>query len=921
MATLCSEYQGLAVPSDNPAREGAETVSLVDIAAECCELEAKRGLNGKDAIATLLCRTELWHPERGDITEVTALRKEAQEVSATAFHEVIAALRCVMIPPDDGRAQNEQATLWIQRVGRILDELRAGAAAAGRDTPDVGLSISELWSGAFSNVSAPGSVFEQALRHRMVESLGDLSALEQILFDEGRASREERALSVLRRLTNRLESEQGEPDLNQTGLNGPIEQALAGLRVIRTAQCLVKATTDLPRILADGLVRTRVHYISPENLPRFQRSRGWQEISGEPVADLAIVGGGPGGLAAAYHAGRLGLNTVLLEGGYLGQAFSDARAKPVHAMRTNATGSSLFRPGIVSRDVEESVGLPAIMKREQSRVLAEEARKQFQELTGRHFVCDLPGVTEAGNRDVPITRGELFHSLMEVAAAAASYPSVLVLEQAPVTKVHKRPDGLFAIESAAGHRQLARRLIVGTGFVGSDGEYARNLPDLVKLCAENGEKYIQLYNENDLVRQSQNILELTAELRAHRGDGSPVSRQVIMSDVALGHQEAQLLLSLLPAKSGVAVVGSGESAAKAALEVLAQNPDVTVSLFVKSELEPAQSQTPSSPGNRDVMQSGIFDQRLGEVLLERWMQGFGTPITPATMLDLLKETQRGRVRVFELGAHFSEKCLDICCVEGESCSRTRISIDGNNREVEGALARQLAEWQSCGLLTDTTSLLEAGGELAHVDCIITAPGYDRSRLRKLDSLTQQLLSQGLIELVDGGGKGRAGEIVLDSENRLTSKCDSALGFIGAGNLATASDGGLTGIGTRAYFLVEEMAAHLADDTLGETTVEQRRKQAREAANELFLNPPEADEIMRAPLPSGSISDVEAARIAAGRCFLGVPKLIELETKRLTGHDLTPPERLVLMRGHQVQHRVWQLDASFSTRVPTDPRDG
>lgn len=881
-------------PDKKNEATSASTTPFVELANELIRLGGETSLSadlptGVDA----MLRSELWHPGAADCASVAAIRGEVQSECACNFRQALTHVRSLI----DSATESEAMSAVRERAGAIIAALDAGARDYGLDTTDSSAATDALLVDlAQSSSSADTS--------HIFSVLSDFSKLEQILFDQGRASREERALTVIRALQRTLGTIGSDATLS-AAVNGVSEN----LQEIWRAQCLVKVVTDLPRLMADGLMRTRIYHLSPEGLTAMERSKGWPEVDGLPVADVAIIGGGPGGLASAYHGGRLGLRTVVFESGYFGQAFSDARAKAVHAMRTGAKGSSLFREGVVPTEVSEQVDLPAIMRREGLRAYACEARGAFQAATGRRFVCTLPGPSNADDMHVPITRGELFAYLACVADSAGSFPDVCLVEQAPATRVTKRPDGLYRVESAAGHVQLAKKLVVATGFVGSEGEFERKIPDLVTLCADHAGKYLLLNDENDLVQRSREVDAVHQELRAHRDTGAPVTRQVIMSEVAMGHQEGQLVLALLPQGARVAVVGSGEGAAKAALEIRAQNPGLHVSLFIKSGLEPSQSQTPPSPGNQDTMRAGIFDDRLGRILLERWMDKYGTPITPATMLDLISEAQSGKLSVFELGAHFSEKCLDLTCVPGERV-RTRISIDPKNREIEGHLAAQVSEWQQCGLDTACSGLVGADGVLDEVDCIVTSPGYDRAQLRKLDPLARQLVEQNLVEIQSGGGKGRNGEAVLDPHNHLTSKADPCLALVGAGNIATASDGGLSGIGVRAFYTMEWFAADLAGIGAEANPVSVEAQRAAAGAAGLFSTPPAPDSVLREILPDGTISSADLAHQTAARCFASIPRLIEMEARRLSGATLSPAERLVLRRGHQLLQRVWAMDVEF-----------
>jgi hypothetical protein len=62
-------------------------------------------------------------------------------------------------------------------------------------------------------------------------------------------------------------------------------------------QAALKAVTDSNLMIADGIMRDRVHYVSPSTLASMQK-QNWKTN----IADLVIIGAGPGGLSTALHA-------------------------------------------------------------------------------------------------------------------------------------------------------------------------------------------------------------------------------------------------------------------------------------------------------------------------------------------------------------------------------------------------------------------------------------------------------------------------------------------------------------------------------------------------------------------------------------------------------------------------------------------
>jgi hypothetical protein len=544
-------------------------------------------------------------------------------------------------------------------------------------------------------------------------------------------------------------------------------KSLSQIRLQSENPLETKALTDLPALSADGLTRTHIHYLTPEALNGICEQRQWEQLpDGTPVADVIVVGAGPGGLAASYHLAQKGARVVTLESGYAAQAFSDAGAASVHAMRTDRLLTSLVRTGRALEDLATVMGLPAGLG--QIVAHAAQARHSLFERTG-HRVTGLPEGVDSLDRYQPAARAELFEHFQEVANYIGDdCPNSLLLEQCPVAKI-ERKDGLFVIEGANGHKICAKKLVMATGLVQEGGANSKSLPVLQKLAESAPEQYLSLNSDSDLNDKAADVLQ---------------TKQWIISDRLLGRPEVRLKLHEMVGNSKVAVVGSGESAIKAALEVLSQNPTLKVELYTKSLLEAAQVQLPGENFHPVVLEHAIGDANYGKESLERFKE-FDTPVTPRSLIEALEHVASGRLQIHELGSYFDESSV---AVKPDGKGGTSLEII--DPKVKANLNQQSQEWAAQGLKQT------ASGD-STVKMVIQAAGYSREKL-KASPLTQQLIAAGVVDAPQG----------VPLISGLVSSACPDLAFNSASVLSTAADSAIPGMAVRGRQLAELFAAQL-----------------------------------------------------------------------------------------------------------------
>lgn len=522
---------------------------------------------------------------------------------------------------------------------------------------------------------------------------------------------------------------------------------------------LLRALLDLPRLTAEGMVRVKIRTPTGEALKRDLISSGWKTSRGVPVADAVIVGGGPAGLSTALQAADKGAKVVLFEGGWLAQSFSDAAMKPVYRMRTNSTRNSLAQEPFSAPSLVARAGLVADLGtlRPAGRV-ADAARFA---LDGHPPLGRAAQGLDDGDAASASARVELLQHFAKTAAEVERLGSRIV-EKAPVESARKRADGLWEIRTAAGHLVLARKLVLAQGQVGSEVQHTKDAAPAASALPKSAR--IVLNGRADLEARASLLASAVRSLR--RGRAPP--RLPVVHDSLLGSPEIREYLALLPKGRSVAVIGSGESAAKAVLDLLRVNAGLTVHLFVKDALAQAQLQIPTAHAAPDAIKRAQDDPAEAARTLAEW-KAFGTPITPATHDDIKDQASRGRVVVHALGARFDAR-------EGGSI---RASWDGR-----------------------TLRLASAAGSAEITGALVWASGYDRGSLRA-DPLTASLERAGLLRRV--GGKGFDAEEFAVGPDRLSSAADRDLYVAGSQSFALSADSAIPGAVARAARLADAIA--------------------------------------------------------------------------------------------------------------------
>ena len=552
----------------------------------------------------------------------------------------------------------------------------------------------------------------------------------------------------------------GSPEaVSATSLRRRLSRPTKNLEKDSARRRLLRALLDLPRLTAEGMVRVNLRAPTGEALRKNLLAAKWKTKDGLPIADAVIVGGGPAGLSTALQAADKGAKVVLFEAGYLAQSFSDAAMRPVYRMRTNSVRNSLAQEPFSNPDLVKRVGLAANLKM---------LRKDGKEADAQRFALDgRPPIGNAasglGDEDAAVASARV--ELLQHFALSADEVERLgsrIVEKAPVESVRKRADGLWEIRTSAGHRVLARKLVLAQGQVGGEAQYAKDPAPAASALPETAR--LILNTRADLGARAALLASAVRALRLGRAP----PRMPVIHDSLLGLPEIREFLGLLPKGRSVAVIGSGESAAKAVMDLLRVNASLKVHLFVKDALAEAQLQIPSAHAAPDAIKRAQDDPAEARRTLDEWKK-FGTPITPATFADLKNEASAGRVVVHALGGHFDAR-------EGGS-----IKSSWNGR---------------------TLRLKTASGSAAITGAIIWASGYDRKALRA-DPLTASLEKAGMLKRV--GGKGLDAAEFAVGADRLASAADPDLYLAGAQSFALSADSAIPGAVARAALLASAIA--------------------------------------------------------------------------------------------------------------------
>jgi hypothetical protein len=570
---------------------------------------------------------------------------------------------------------------------------------------------------------------------------------------------------------------------------GPLDRTLSILKQVRDHQGNLKALSDTCLMMADNVIRDRVYFMPPFALERAMM-RNW----GDKVADLVVVGAGPAGLSTALHSVDAGLKTIICEGGYVAQSFSNQLMQPVHVMRTNALLSSMTRQGASPDALHQEYAMAKFL--DTLRRKSVQAFHGILEMTGRTIIGNPPDITQVGKVDVPVARNELFQYFEQIADTIASHKKGIILEQSPVSSIKRIRKGLFEVMTRQGHKFYAKNVVMANGQVGMEGQYIRSARPLVDLVSHDQKHYLPLSNRSDLVSANTRLEKLIKGIRS----GKPSKIQPIIADPLLGSPQMNELIRALPPNTRCAVVGGGESGAKGLVELFNINPDLMADWFVEKIPKGIQFQVPTYNTSPDYMQDCIADPAKASQSIEEWRKDFGVPITPQTLSDLTALASSGRVRIFELGKKFTEQTVELQPYAQGKAFGTEIMV--RDPEIIRELLKKSPE-QVANLRAEKSKLL-----LSQVNgVIVSAIGYDRKAMREQDPLFQDLLNQGLVQLVGGDSSFRNNEVVL-GEDGISSALDPNFYFIGSANYGMAADSAIFSMPVRANRIVETIHQRL-----------------------------------------------------------------------------------------------------------------
>lgn len=469
-----------------------------------------------------------------------------------------------------------------------------------------------------------------------------------------------------------------------------------------------------PQNVADGLYRGRDFYVSPGHLQSHALSAGWDtEIDKQgqviPIADAVVVGAGPGGLSTAHQLAKRGARVVTFEAELAGASFSDAGAKSVHHLRTTAYLTNLVRDGfdyITGPGTPEASELehPASLlgRLEEYGELAKKGREAIKSLTDVE-IQDIPAYPHGfQDTSAPATRGMFFAHLSKVAdSVAQDFDDSFLCERSPVEEVRFQ-DGFYTVTTARGHKVKTKNLVVASGLTGSQGEHARQLPIFKNFVGDNPHIFENLSD--------------TSKLPAKQAG------PMLLQERSLGNQAVRQSVSALAEGSRAAMVGSGESALKGALELLQLNPGLSVDLFVKGPVDVAQVQIPPEYFfNTDAILATPNTDERARSETDR----YGTPLTPRSLQLFLEYQVQGRARLLEMGEYFDENSIELSLSEN-----SKVGVSLKSEQAKRNLAEGRIDFQG-------KELLPSGEEADYrYDILAQAVGYKPPAVDKLDFLKQ-----------------------------------------------------------------------------------------------------------------------------------------------------------------------------------------
>lgn len=485
------------------------------------------------------------------------------------------------------------------------------------------------------------------------------------------------------------------------------DELLATLRELEDSQfCLNR----VPQQSADGLYRPVDFYTPPKALQAMAKARNWEmrpDQNGEeiPVADALVVGGGPGGLTTAWQLARRGGRVVCFEAELAGSAFSDNTAKSVHHMRTSVNLTNLVREGYFNENFTREAPLSLHGNIADYRTHARAGRDSQKELTGETIHGIPPESLDLADEHSPALRGELFEHLASLSYSLANdFEDAFLCERSPVKSVTFE-DGLYTVTTTRGHQVKARHLVMATGLTGPQGEQGRMLPVFDQLAQSEPHNYTLLGKDGDSLRQAERVQSHAASAKGG----------MVVNDRLLGDQSVRQTIAALPEGSRAAIVGSGESAIKGALELLHLHPGLQVDLFVKEKLEVAQVQLPIENFHSAVLET---TQRDHDAILaaEETYRAFGTPVTPRSVQELLEFQQQGRARLVELGEYFDEKTIALTPL-GDGTTQLKFQ----DQVVAARVLEHSQQFRNKGLLPDSSTPVDG----SNYQLFVQAVGYQK----------------------------------------------------------------------------------------------------------------------------------------------------------------------------------------------------
>lgn len=601
----------------------------------------------------------------------------------------------------------------------------------------------------------------------------------------------------------------------------------------------VQRLVDYSKLEADGIVRTDTLELSPQELLQQQyRQKAWKQ----PIADVVVVGGGPLGLSSALHTSQFGLKTVVFEGGYVAQSFSDALMQPVHVLRTEADLNTLAQledlnnftqsaPQLFDYALTSSLPLASLRQN------AIEARQNLTQRTGQTFKVNPPGADMLEEAWVPMARAEYFKHLLDVATDIHAHPNGVITEQAPVNKIIKvdadylkkhqvelaarlkallpsdqqhwvdtlhpqfnqilqhQADPLYLVQTTSGHLQLAKNIILAQGFLGQSGQHGLN-PNVLKAYQKACPKTVlTLWGHQALAQQNKAFLGYLQKLAQHR----KAPQTLIMPPTIMGNPDIKRAIRLLPAGTRCAVVGSGVSAAQSLLELINLNPKLKVDLFVKYAPTAQAYQLPF--GHIVNARDAIFNRKLAAQFYQELSESHGVPLSAPAMETLNRLVQNKQVRIINLGKRFEDNSVVLKNETQNGHTVTKIYRTYNT--LFTVLFKGLYALLSGPLASIRDKLFKP---ISRIDgLIVSAAGYDRTQLQNTP-LAQQMLDQGLLQKVlPGFGQKEADtSLALDPLNNLTSASDHNIYPLGTREATASADIAIAGSIQRAFRSVQHI---------------------------------------------------------------------------------------------------------------------